>query len=268
MVLSKIKILSLLNLASVIIALIFNYMAIALPINNKTTGELADKYENYFVPAGFTFSIWGIIYLAILVFSAYTIYIAFKKDDADHNYVSRLSVWFIIANLANGVWLIFWHYEWVIFSFITMLVILFNLLDMYYKMAESRPHSLPATLCLFVPISIYLGWISVATIANITAALVSVEWQGGFWHPSVWAVVMVGIATLLGIILIYVRGDQVFALVITWALYGIYSKRMVLNDAESLHVAKAAQYGLTLLLLYAALSLVGRKSYLFDKVGS
>ncbi|MCE2789395.1 MAG: hypothetical protein LW630_05725 [Saprospiraceae bacterium] len=236
-----------------------------LPINNKTTGELSDQYDNYFVPSGFTFSIWGLIYLLIITFSIFTVVQAFSNNPKTISLIHRLSGWFIVANLANGLWLVFWHYEWVVISLLVMLVILFNLLDMYYTLVQKKPNSLMVNLCLTLPVSIYLAWISVATIANVTASLVSVQWDGGFWQPSTWAIVMICIAVILGIFMVYIRQDQPFALVIAWALFGIFSKRLTAGDPPSLDVAKAAQYGFTLLLIYSILSLIGKKSYFFEK---
>lgn len=254
-----------LNILSVCFALVLNFLANYLPINGKTTGELSDQYENYFVPAGFTFAIWGIIYIGIIVLSVYLFYHAVRKTETITPFIQKLSVWFIISNIANGVWILFWHYEWVIFSLFTMFILLLNLIDMYAKMGDSRPHSLSVNVCLYAPVSIYLGWISVASIANVTAAFVSVKWTGGFMSPDSWAIVMIFLAGLLGIIMIYFRQDILFALVISWALYGIYAKRMTFGDPVSVQVGKVAQYGFTLLLIYSALTLIGRKSYFFDK---
>jgi benzodiazapine receptor len=261
----KLVYLTVLNFLSLCFALALNYLAVSLPMNGKTTGELSDKYENYFVPAGFTFSIWAVIYISIIVFTIFLTIHAFRRSGYITPFIQRLSVWFIACNLANGMWIIFWHYEWVIFSLLTMLVILFSLLDMYYTMADSRPHRMAVNLCLYAPVSIYLAWISVATIANVTAAFVSVKWDGGFMTADSWAIAMIFIAALLGVMMIYFRQDILYALVIAWALYGIYAKRMALGDAISVQVGKVAQYGFTLLLIYGALALVGRKSYFFDK---
>jgi len=261
----KTKILAFGNLISVLFALILNYLAVVLPINNKTTGELSDQYDNFFVPAGFTFSIWGLIYLLIIAFSIYTVVESFSNDARMASLIQRLSGWFIVGNLANGLWLVFWHYEWVVLSLIVMLVILFNLLDMYYTLEYEIPNTLMINVCLTLPVSIYLAWITVATIANVTASLVSVQWDGGFWHPSTWAIGLICLSVFLGVYMIYKRQDQLFALVIAWALFGIVAKRTAAGDPHSLDVAKVAQYGYTLLLIYAILTFIGKKSYFFEK---
>jgi len=253
-----------LNIISVIAALTLNFLAVSLPLNNKTTGELSDAYPNYFVPAGFTFSIWGIIYLLLIAFMFYQAYQFLKKDLDTVENILAIGPWFLISGLANAGWIIAWHYEIIALSLIIMLVLLYSLIKIYLTLNDRRPHTSMDNFLILLPFSVYLGWISVATIANVTTLLVSTGWQGGGISPHYWAISMISIATILGILMIFRKQDIAFTLVIIWALYGIYSKQVVISADEPQSVAMVARYAFTLLSIYSILSIIGKKSYFFS----
>ena len=253
-----------LNIISVVVALTLNFLAVSLPLNNKTTGELSDAYPNYFVPAGFTFSIWGIIYLLLIAFMLYQAYQFFKKDLDTVENILAIGPWFLISGLANAGWIIAWHYEIIVLSLMIMLVLLYSLIRIYLTLHAGRPHTSVDNFLILLPFSVYLGWISVATIANVTTLLVSTGWQGGGIATHYWAIILIVIATTLGILMIFRKQDIAFALVIIWALYGIYSKQVATLGDESQSVAIVARYAFTLLSIYSILSLIGKKSYFFS----
>jgi len=250
-----------LNIISVIVALTLNFLAVSLPLNNKTTGELSDAYPNYFVPAGFTFSIWGIIYLLLIAFMIYQSYQYFKKDRDTMENIIAIGPWFLISGLANAGWIIAWHYEIIVLSLMIMLVLLYSLLRIYISLSAGRPHTTGDNFMIVLPFSVYLGWISVATIANVTTLLVSAGWQGGGISLHYWAIIMIIIAAILGILMVFSKQDIAFALVIIWALYGVLSKQVMMEGIDHQSVATAAKYALTLLSIYSILSLIGKKSY-------
>jgi uncharacterized membrane protein len=252
-----------LNIISVVVALTLNFLAVSLPLNNKTTGELSDAYPNYFVPAGFTFSIWGIIYLLLIAFMIYQSYQYFKKDRDTMANIIAIGPWFLISGLANAGWIIAWHYEIIVLSLMIMLVLLYSLLRIYTSLSEGRPHTTGDNFLIVLPFSVYLGWISVATIANVTTLLVSTAWQGGSISLHYWAIIMIIIAAILGILMVFSKQDIAFAVVIIWALYGILSKQVMIEGIDHQSVATAAKYALTMLSIYCILSLIGKKSYFF-----
>lgn len=253
-----------LNTISVIFALTLNFLAISLPINNKTTGELSDAYPNLFVPAGFTFSIWGIIYLMMILFLVYQAWQYRKSGNETLDIITAIGPWFFVSGFANGIWILAWHYEMVILSLMIMGVIFYSLLKIYLLLLKKRPHTLNDNLFINLFFSVYLGWISVATIANFTTLFVSYGWTGGIISESVWAIILIVIATFLGILMIFKCQDIAYALVIIWALYGIYAKQSSVSEVTSPDVAMAAKYALTLLSIYTALNIFGRRFYLFD----
>lgn len=215
------------NTLGFIAVLVLNYLANTLPINGITTGELSDLYPNYFVPAGFTFAIWGIIYLALLGFVIYQ-WVSENAEDA----VRRIGLWFVISCLANASWILAWHYQWVSLSLLIMLMILGSLILVYLRLGTGQ-QSVPSQgtrWLVRVPFSIYLGWITVATIANITTLLVNIGWSGGPLSEPVWAAIVIGAAVIIGLIVLFRRADIFYTAVLLWAFYGIYSKRAGLDD--------------------------------------
>ncbi len=228
------KLVAVYNLLGFILTIILNGLANGLPINGKTTGELSDMYPNLFVPAGITFSIWGLIYLLLLVFIIFQLMEAFKKD-GNTKFIQSMGFWFVLSSIANASWILAWHYVLPGLSLIIMIILLVSLLKIYLNL-QSVKESIPETKKYFIyPIfSIYLGWITVATIANTTAFLVDIGWNGGGISEANWTVIMMVIAICFGLFFLLFKKDIFYPLVITWALYGIFLKRStapVLEDA-------------------------------------
>jgi hypothetical protein len=205
-----------------------NYLANALPIHGKTTGELADQYPNLFTPAGLTFSVWGLIYLLLAAFCVYQAKGLFGPGKAgEHRLpVRKIGYLFFISCLANISWIVAWHYERVGISVGIMAVLLFSLLPIYLRLRCDQQGTWQEKYLFQIPFSVYLGWISVASMANITAWLVDSGWSGGTLSEETWAIGLVGIAALLAIFMLMKTRDIAFALVITWALLGILIKRL------------------------------------------
>jgi len=214
------------NSIAVIATIIVNALAVVLPLNGKTTQELSDNIPNLFVPAGITFSIWSIIYIFLIIFMIYQIMCLVKKQ-SDTNYIEKISGWFILASLANILWIILWHYEHVSFSLLAMLLLLASLLMIYLRLGIGLSIvPLKEKLAVHTTFSIYLGWISVATIANVTAVLVKADVGELFLGQTTWTILVIAVATLLTILMLLRRKDVAYSLVIIWALLGIMIKRL------------------------------------------
>ena len=229
-----------------------NGLANALPINGLTTGELSDMYPNLFVPAGFTFSIWGIIYLALLVF---VIYQFTRKGSSGREAVG---IWWIVNAFANMGWIFAWHYKYVELSLVIMLVLLFTLFMITTRIERRRAAGQKISLIASVPFSIYFGWISVATIANVTTLLVDKGWQGAGVSEAMWASIMICVAILLAFLMLHFKRNLAFGAVVVWALYGIYSKQI---DGGSDLVAYTAGIGLIALIAVLAITTVRSWKY-------
>ena len=228
---TKKRLLQIGNILAVIITILINTLAVILPLNGKTTQELSDNLPNLFVPAGITFSIWSIIYILWIVFAIYQARDLFKKEEINMPFLQQITFLFIISSIANSAWIFLWHYEYVGLSLLMMIILLFSLLAIYTRLNIGRSiGSMAERLCVHVPFSVYLGWITVATIANITAFLVSVNWDGFGISELNWTIIIIAVATLLTILMLALRKDIAFSLVVLWAFFGIWMKRTTLPN--------------------------------------
>jgi hypothetical protein len=155
----NVRTLGFLNLLGVIATLVVNYLSMALPLNGKTPGEISDMYPNLFVPAGLTFSIWGIIYLLLIAFGVYQLVQSYRQQSGIILFHERVGVWFLIVCGLNVAWLFAWHYLFMATSALIMLLLLASLIVMYLKLRIGKENSgLIEGLFLKLPFSIYLGW--------------------------------------------------------------------------------------------------------------
>jgi benzodiazapine receptor len=209
------------NVLAVLVTIAINGLANALPLNGLTTGEISDRFQVYFVPAGYVFSIWGLIYLALVAFAVYQALPAQRENPR----LRRIGTLFALSCLANVAWLFLWHYEVFPLTLVAMVALLLSLIAIYLRLEIGRAHVSAAEKWLaHVPFSIYLGWVTVATIANVTSVLDYANWDGWGISPEAWTVIMLvagtGIAAAVG----FTRGDVVYMLVIVWAFVGIAVK--------------------------------------------
>lgn len=229
--LNKKPALSILNFLLFAAVVYVNTLAVTLPINGKSTGELSDQYPNLFVPAGFTFSIWGVIYLLLLIFGVYQIWVSFNKKT-----IQKLSIQsqflFGLTNILNMSWILAWHYELVTLSVLIMIAFLTTLIILFLNNEKIKTTTFMEKIAIETPINVYLGWISVATIANITALLVTFGWTGNPLAESTWTIIMLSIGAALAVVMLFRRTNFAYALVIIWAFYGIYSKRQTSANPE------------------------------------
>ncbi|MBW6499335.1 MAG: tryptophan-rich sensory protein [Bacteroidales bacterium] len=226
-----------LNLLAFAFMITMNYLANALPLGGKTTGQLSDQYPNLFTPAGITFSIWGIIYLLILVF----IIVQLKADS--QKLVSSIGWAFIISALLNGLWIVAWHYERTGLSVLIMLGLLASLIYINQQLS-GMPFSITK-----LTFGIYLGWICIATIANVTTLLVSINWGGFGISAEVWTILLIAVGAAVTIITMYRLHNSYLALAVIWAFAGIIIKRQA--DYQSIVIAAVA--GILLVALFAVL---------------
>ena len=210
------------NVAALVVTLVVNALANALPLNGQTTGEISDRFRVLFVPAGYVFSIWGLIYLGLI---AFTIYQALPGQ-RENPRLRRIGYLFALASLANSVWIFLWHYEAFILTVIAMLTLLLSLIAIYLRLDIGRARvSAIENWVVNIPFSIYLGWITVATVANVTAVLAYLNWNGFGINQTAWAVAMLAIAASIACAMMIVRADLAYMLVIIWAFVGIAVKQ-------------------------------------------
>jgi benzodiazapine receptor len=210
------------NVLAVVATIGINGLANALPLNGQTTGSISDRFQVYFVPAGYVFSIWGLIYLGLIAFAVFQA----LPSERTNRRLERVGYLFVLSCAANIAWLFLWHYEQFVLTLIAMAALLLSLIAIYLRLEIGRAQVSKAEKWLVdVPFSIYLGWVTVATIANATSVLDYLKWDGWGIAPTAWAVVMLiagtGIATAMSL----TRGDAAYVLVILWAFVGIAVKQ-------------------------------------------
>jgi hypothetical protein len=210
------------NALSVLLALTVNILASALPLNGQNTGEISDRFDVYFVPAGYVFSIWSIIFIGWIAFAIYQ----FTPAQKDNPRLRELGYWFALSGVFNAGWLFCWHYNLFGLSVLVMLALLGTLIVSYLKLDVGRMMvSSGEKWAVNILFSVYLGWISVATIANITSWLYSINWDGFGIVPEIWAVIMLAVASLVGALMAFRRQDAGYLVVFVWAFAGIAVKQ-------------------------------------------
>ena len=222
-----------------------NYLANSLPINGKTTGQLSALYPNLFVPAGITFSIWGIIYLLLAA------YCVVQFLPASREVAIKISWLFIVSCLFNGLWIFAWHYQRLPLSLLLMTGFLVSLIMINLELRE-----LPMGL-FKAAFGVYLGWICIATIANVTALLVNSGWGGIGISQEAWTIIMIAIGTLIVSLTIIRINNPFIGLSVVWAFAGIIIKRS--EDFRSIVITAAI--GIVVVGIITLLAFLGKRPF-------
>ena len=230
----------LLNLIAYILVVTVNGLANSLPLNGQTTGEISNKLNVLFTPAGYVFSIWGLIYILLGIW----IIRQFPANRRDLPLYQTTSFLFVLSCILNSLWIFMWHFEFFGASVIVMLLLLITLIRLYVKVKEAD-----APFFDRLPFSVYLGWISVATIANISYYLTYIDWDGFGISDSIWTFVLLIVATLLALSFMKKEDDWVYPLVFVWAFIGIGVK----NQNTDVPLVVYSSYLLAALLLLSTI---------------
>jgi len=207
---------------SLVVMLVVNIMANALPINGLTTGEISDRFPILFVPEGYVFSIWGLIYLALIAFVIYSVTSKGKGDER----IDAIAWWFVASNLFNTAWILFWHNLQFALTLVAIFGLLISLVAIYLMLGIGKvKRPIVEKLLVDVPFGIYLGWATVAVVANVSQVLYFNGWRGEPLTEPAWAVIMVLVASVLGLLMIFTRKEVAYPLVLTWAFIGIWVKQ-------------------------------------------
>ena len=256
----KQAVLQICNIAGYLGIVVVNGLANALPINGKTTGQISDSYPNLFVPAGLTFSIWGLIYLLLGIFIVYQANGLWGRQKQDLAFLAKIGLFFLLSCAANAGWIFAWHYERAAPSLILMFILLGSLLFIYLRLNIGKAQSTKAERYLvFLPFSVYLGWITIATVANVTALLVSYGWNGFGLPEPFWAVLVISVAALITLAIVFTRRDVAYSLVVVWAFLGILIKRTS-QQPLSVPVVTAAAAGIAVILAGIAVRYISKRA--------
>ena len=237
------------NIAAFIITLAINSLANTTVFNGRTTGQVSDLYPTLVTPAGYVFAIWGIIYVLLL---AFVIYQALPSQK-DKPFQKQIGLIFILSSLLNCVWLFLWQYDFITETVIVMFALLASLIAIYLRLNIGKAKvSLKEKLLVHLPFSVYLGWITIAAIANVASALVSANWGGFGLSPEIWAVTVLTVALVITLAVIVKRRDIAYSLVIVWALGGIAVKQ---NTSQNVVTTAEIAIGVILFVLALAIAI-------------
>ena len=224
-----------------------NYLSNTGLMNNTTIGEVSNGYKSLFTPAGYTFAIWGIIYLLLFSFAIYqgrSLFVKVKDD----SFVLKTGWWFILSCLFNSLWVFAWIYEYTGLSCLFIFLLLVSLLKIVLNnRMELDDERFPVIIFVWWPFVIYSGWVTVASMANVSTYLIKIEWNGFGLSDTVWTLIMITIAVVVNLIVTWKRNMREFALVGAWALVGIANA----NNAISVTIVGVAFVSAGILLLSA-----------------
>lgn len=209
------------NSIALVSTLVINYLSNTGIFNGQTMSSISERYNNLFTPAGYAFSIWGLIYLGLLGFVIY--YGPFTKDSEEKNkIIYRTGSWFIISCIANSFWIVCWLNDYLLASVLLMILLFISLLKIITLNFDTiKSLDFRKKVFFSFPFSIYAGWVSVALIANIAAYLQKIEWNTFGISHTAWTVIMITIALIVHLFMIWKKNMNAFAVVAVWALSAI-----------------------------------------------
>jgi hypothetical protein len=237
------RVISLSNVIATVLTIIINSLSNTSILGANTVGEISDAYPTFFTPAGYVFAIWGIIYALLLMFSIHQVLP--KQQDAPFR--EKIGLYYILCSVANIIWIVLWVNNYILFSTILMFLLLASLIVIYRRLDSiGAQMSLRENLAVFLPFSVYLGWITVASIGNVAVTLVSLNWNGWGLSELSWTILMIGVAIAVTLIMIVRKRDIGFSLVLIWALLGILVKQ---SDVQNIVLTTGSGIGLIVIAL-------------------
>jgi len=206
---------------SIAATIVINILANALPLNGLNTGQISDRFQVYFVPAGYVFSIWGLIYIGLIAYSVFQV----LPSQRENPRLRATGYLVALSGLINIAWIFFWHYEYFAWTLAAMISLLILLIAIYLRLGIGKTKvSTAENWAVQIPFSIYLGWITVATVANITDVLYYLNWNAFGISAGIWMIIILSAVILIAGMVSLTRQDIAFNLVILWALVGIAVK--------------------------------------------
>lgn len=222
------KTLAIANIIALIITIVINYLSNTGIFNESTMASVSEKYENLFTPAGYAFSIWGLIYLGLLGFIFYQSKVFIKNGSLENDevYEEEETVyqigWLFVAScVANCFWVLTWLYDYTGISVLVMVLLLLFLFRIIINTGmELQDASFKKIALVWWPFSIYTGWITVALIANVAAYLTKLGWEG-FTSEVTWTIAMICLAGAINLFMTWTRNMREYALAGAWGIFAI-----------------------------------------------
>ncbi|MEM7794481.1 MAG: tryptophan-rich sensory protein [Cyanobacteria bacterium P01_C01_bin.118] len=196
--------------------LVVNTLSNIFPIDGNTVADLANGPLGgvLITPANYAFSIWGVIYVGLMVYAWYQS----RPKHRSQLVIKRINSCLIAACVAQIAWIYLFTLQLYWLSVLAMVLILLSLIAAYSELADGQHHSdRRRQQRVNGPISIYLAWISVATIVNVASAFYSSGITELGLSDVIWTAVMIVLANGVAALAIVQRQDLPFALVFIWA---------------------------------------------------
>lgn len=254
----RIRTLAILNALTFFIQLGVSWLTQFRMINSEDVGQVSDKYPTLFTPAGITFAIWGLIYLSLGAFCIYHIFMAWRRQvgQPPNLELQAIGNLFILNNLATAAWLYAWTHEWIAPSLALIVFQLITLIVMHVRLHIYDKDKLPGSrIFTQIPLSIYFGWITVATIANTDVYLSVTGWDKMGFSDAYWTIFLIGAAVFIAILVVLIRRNIFYGLVFIWALGGIVMKRTADPTRTYSDIILAAETGMIVLGIVCLLQL-------------
>ena len=245
---SKVSWLKWANVAAFAVTLVVNGLAGTGLINGKSTASISNKYATLVTPAGYVFSIWSVIYILLFVFVAFQA----LPSQKDKSFQKQVGVPFLLSCVFNIAWIFLWQYEYITLSVPLIFALLASLIAIYLRLNIGEANvPMREKLSVHLPFSVYLGWITIASIADVAAALVSVSWDGFGISNETWAILVIAVALIIALVVTVTRRDIGYDLVIIWALVGIAA-----NQTAYKYIVTTAEIGAIIVAIALVLSIL------------
>ena len=211
------------NISAFVLTVIVNSLAGSTTLlGGVNTAQISDSNPTLITPAGYVFSIWGIIYFLLGVFVIFQA----LPNQREKEYTKKIGWLFVLSSIINIIWLFLWQYEFLSLSVVLMFLLLATLLSIYFRLGIGKSSvTLREKIVVHLPFSVYLGWITIASIANVSVTLVSANWNGFGIDAEIWAALIIIVALVITLLVLSTRRDIAYSLVIIWALIGIALKQ-------------------------------------------
>ncbi len=239
----------LLNTVSLALVLVINYLSGTGAIGNTSVGGISRMYPTVITPAGYAFSIWGLIYTLLILFTCIQWYTYIKKDQS---LINSIGIYFFLANLANLLWVVIWVNGFIGLSLLMILILLGSLLILMQRLDLERWNA-PFTTIVFVwwPISIYLGWVIIASILNFNVFLASAGYNQELLSATILGIILIALGTAVYIYLTYSRNLRETAAVGVWGLIAVTVEQASVNVAITTAAAASASILFAAILYHA-----------------
>lgn len=210
--------LALSNFIMLLLVFLFNFLTGTGRINDLSQADISAMFPTKITPAGFAFSIWGVIYTLIFISIVYMMFKSKEKDMRD--LIHTIAWWFNLSAIANILWTVTFSYLKLPLSTLLIAILLLSLTMVLMNISKLR---FKVKAIFPLAFGMYAGWVMIATVVNIAASLVQVGWDGLGLSETMWANIILVIALFIVFFVTYRTTNAIVPLPVAWAYFAIYS---------------------------------------------